>query len=65
VISDLDIYRAANLVISRQALMHWSRRRGWSTACLSWAIPMGRPYRRIRRAIEALQAAPGGGAAVS
>ena len=45
-ISDLDIYRAANLVI--EAARRW-------TACLNSAIPKAARYgQRIRRASEVL-----------
>ena len=60
-ISDLDIYRAANLVISRHgpdALVEAAR---MVDRMLELGDSDGRAvWRRIRRAIEALQASPSG-----
>ena len=60
-ISDLDIYRAANLVISRHgpdALVEAAR---MVDRMLELGDPDGQAvWRRIRRAIEALKASPSG-----
>jgi hypothetical protein len=59
VISELDIYRAANQLIERHGGDARVEAAGMSDRMLELGDPEGRQvWRRIKRAIEQLQAAP-------